>query len=220
MIRWLRPFALALLVALAALALVVARVIVEGEAEMTKSDQAFNEGQLRTAAVHARRAATLYAPNAPHVRAAYERLMAIASGAEAAGKPELAQVAWRAVRGAALETRHLGVSHRAELERANRSLARLQVRQTEASSGLVPFERDAHESYRRALQVLERDEQPRALWILGLVAGFALCAAGGVRLARNALSAEGRFLGFAQARLGLVLVAAGALCWALAVVAA
>jgi hypothetical protein len=220
MTRWLRHLALGLLVAIAALAVVVARAIGEGEAEMVKSDHAFDEGQLRTAAVHARRAATLYAPRAPHVRAAYERLIAIAIGAEAAGNPDVAEAAWRAVRGAALETRHFWVPHRAELERANRSLARLQVRQAEASAALVPFKRDSRQSYERALGVLERDEQPRAPWMVALFAGFAACAAGVFRLARRALDGEGRFLGFAHARLGVILVVAGALCWALAVVSA
>jgi hypothetical protein len=220
MTRWLRHFALGLLVAVAALTLVVARAIVEGEAEMVKSDHAFDEGQLRTAAVHARRAATLYAPSAPHVGAAYERLIAIATGAEAAGKLDTAEAAWRAVRGAALETRHFGVPHRAELERANRSLARLQVRQAEASAALVPFKRNSRQSYERALSVLERDDQLRAPWIVALLVGFAACAAGVFQLARRALDGEGRFGGFAQARLGLILVVAGALCWALAVVSA
>ncbi len=85
-----------------------ARVILEGESELSASDAAFDRGELASALDHARRAATLYAPGAPHVERAYERLNALALGAEAAGQPKIAFLAWQATRSAALESRTSG----------------------------------------------------------------------------------------------------------------
>src|SRR5262249_35209239 len=77
---WLRRLAFTFLVGVLLFGGLTARVLVEGEREIEKSDAAWNRGDLRDAALYARRSATLYAPGAPHVRAAYARLSAIAIG--------------------------------------------------------------------------------------------------------------------------------------------
>ncbi|HMJ11187.1 MAG TPA: hypothetical protein VK524_07250, partial [Polyangiaceae bacterium] len=190
--NWLRGFALVALGFVLLVALATARVLVSGEAEIAKSDRAFNEGDLHAATLHARRAATLYAPGAPHVRAAYERLAAIAVGAEATGQRGVAQNAWRAARGAALETRHVRTPHAAELERANKNLARLQAHASVAER--PDNARDVRGRYARALAKLEQGPLPRTGWIVVLLLGFALCVAGLGWLALRGLTREGSFV--------------------------
>ena len=94
----LRALSLLLMSGLLLLAATTARAITDGARSMTDSDVAFDRGELRTSILHARRAATLYAPGAPHVGHAYERLRAIALGSEASGQPQLAYLAWQAMR--------------------------------------------------------------------------------------------------------------------------
>src|ERR1041385_469444 len=109
---WFRRTALGMLLAVLVLATLTARMIVEGEAELKASDASFDRGDLAEATLHARRAATLYAPGAPHVAAAFERLRAIALGAEASGNVNMARRAWGASRGALLERRNIGAPYR------------------------------------------------------------------------------------------------------------
>jgi hypothetical protein len=215
----LRIVAIAVLVAVLGLALVTGRAIVEGEAEMTKSDGAFNEGDLRMAILHARRAATLYAPGAPHVSAAYERLVAIANGAEATGRRDAAQSAWRAVRAAALETRHVRVPHQAELDLANRALARLSARAQDARNPAPDGASATAVNSARALRELNQDAAPRAGWLLALVVGFALSLAGVALFAVRAVGPDGK-VALRPARIGLIVAALGAACWTLAVLRA
>jgi hypothetical protein len=174
---WLRRSALGLLLAVLVLAALTGRMVVEGEAELKTSDAAFDRGDLPEATLHARRAAIMYAPGAPHVPAAFARLRAIAHGAEALGDVNMARRAWGAMRGAALETRHFVVPHAAELDLANENLARL--------SAASPGERQA------AMKDLERDDAPRAQWVIVLSLGFALFSAGLVLAARKGISATG-----------------------------
>lgn len=240
--RWLRGIALGLMLAVLALAVVTARAVSNGEAELKKSDVAFDQGRLTAALEHARRAAVDYAPGAPHVARAYARMIAIAVGAEARGKHQLALAAWRAVRGAALETRHLWIPRRRELERANRSLARLEAmpppppdaRQitgpltpnvanapdsdasaaaVRASAASAQAERTAE---RRNLAELQRSDAPDADWVLVLGIGLAAIAAGLALVALRGISADGRLTLF-RAKLGLVLAVLGAACWTIAV---
>src|SRR5690242_19018897 len=124
---WLRRAALGLLLAVLLLATLTGRMVIEGEAALRTSDAAFDRDDLAEAMLHARRVAILYAPGAPHVAAAFARLRAIALGAEALGDINMARRAWGAVRGAALETRHLTVPHQAELDLVNQNLARLRA---------------------------------------------------------------------------------------------
>jgi hypothetical protein len=112
-------------VALVVVAFAVHRIEQRGELEITQSDRAFDAGQLQLAVQHARRAASAELPGADHVRLGYERLRAVARGAEREGDLELARWSWQAVRTAALESRHLWQPHGAELREADAELARL-----------------------------------------------------------------------------------------------
>jgi hypothetical protein len=213
---WLRRFILALLGMALALAALIARVVLEGESEMSLSDAAFHEGDVLTATVHARRAASLYAPAAPHVSRAFDRLTAIATGAEATGQPEVAASAWRAMRAAALETRHAVAPHALELERANGNLARLEARPVEvtlAMDALVGQPPPASASGAPSFF----GDAPGPLWSVLLVLGFGACALGVAALALRGLHSDGR-LRWAGARYPLLVVGAGAVCWALALV--
>lgn len=208
---WLRALALIFLLGVLALAALTARAMVDGEEQMKESDRAFNAGDLRAATLYARRAAVLYAPGAPHVELAYARLVAIATGSEAVENPEMAILAWGAVRGAALETRHVWIPHERELERANQSLARLEAM---TPSALAP--RGTPEQIKeRALRELARDDAPRALWVIALLSGFALALIGLSVTVLRGVGKDGR-LALAQAKLGLVLTLLGAACWTIA----
>jgi hypothetical protein len=209
--HWLRGIALGLLLGLMALLVLTARAISEGSEQMRESDRAFDAGDLRAATVHARRAAVLYAPGAPHVAEAHARLLAIAVGSEAANDSEVAILAYGALRGAALETRHLWIPFRAELERANQGLARL-----EAKASMSPASRDSPEALQnRALEALERDDAPRAPWVVALLLGFALASAGLALTVVRGVRRDGR-LALSPARLGLAMTLIGALCWTIA----
>jgi hypothetical protein len=123
-------FVLRQLAALAAIGLVVfallaQRTMSRGEDEMRASDRAFDSGRLELAVLHARRAATAYVPGARHVASGYERLRAVARGAERERDIPLARSAWGAVRAAAIESRHLWQPHPDALGEADAELARL-----------------------------------------------------------------------------------------------
>lgn len=211
---WLRRTALALLIALLALATLTARAVERGEAAMAESDAAFNRGQVRDAATHARRAAVSYAPGAPHVRAAYERLQAIGVGAEVAGEPEVAMFAWRAMRSAALETRHVALTHHEELERANRELARLEVAVQNPGT-----ERELLREQKIAWQSLSRPVGVRLWWVAVLGFGFVSAAAGLTWVMLRGVRPDGA-LSTSAARWGGLLTLIGAACWTWAVVTA
>jgi hypothetical protein len=212
---WLRTFSVALLLAVLALAVLTARAVVDGERELRQSDAGFDRGDLRAATDHARRAAVLYAPGAPHVPAAYERLVAIAVGAESAGQRAHAEAAWRAVRGAALETRHVFIPHARELERANENLARLAARGIKSQSPPA----DAAQVIERARRELARDHAPAGAWIAVLLVGFVLAVSGLVLAVLRGVAPDGR-IALRQARVALLLAAFGVACWTLAVLQA
>jgi hypothetical protein len=118
--------ALAMLV-LVVFALLAQRSIERGEREMLESDRAFDAGRLELAVLHARRAATAYVPGARHVTSGFERLRAVARGAERERDVALARNAWGAVRAAAIESRHLWQPHPEALGEAEAELTRLSV---------------------------------------------------------------------------------------------
>lgn len=186
-----------------------ARVILEGESELSASDAAFDRGELSLALDHARRSATLYAPGAPHVERAYERMTALALGAEAAGQPKIAFLSWQAIRSAALESRHVFLPRQAELERANENLARLEALSRDSSGS------DRPQNQAQALSRLNADDAPAPAWIAVLGAGFLLALAGLSLFAFRGLNRTGK-VSFQRARLGLLLFAIGAACWTLA----
>jgi len=206
---WLRRLSLLTFMIVSIGAVFSARVILEGESELSASDAAFDRGELGPALDHARRGATLYAPGAPHVERAYQRMNAIALGAEAAGLPKMAFLAWQATRSAALESRHVWLPRAAELERANRNLARLEAL-AQADTG-----REQAQTQARALTRLNADDAPVPAWIAVLGAGFLLALAGLGLFAFRGLDRTG-MVSLPRARLGLLLFAIGAACWTLA----
>ena len=188
------------------------RVVAAGEREIAQSTAALRAGDAHKAALHARRAAGWYAPGAPHVRVAYERLAALATAAEGLGNREIALFAWNGVRTAAIETKWLVQPHAEDLERANQAIARI------SAATPLPLGANAEPApvlERKYLETLARDEAPRTGWIAALVAAFAAWAAGAAYVARRGLTPSGRVL-WAKALPGLVAVGLGAALWLLA----
>ena len=202
--RWLWMIA----IVLALFGVLTARVIASGEAELSASDEALGRGDAHDATVHARRAAGWYAPGAPHVGIAYARLMALARAAEEHKRMDIALLAWRSLRSAALETRWVVTPHRADVELADREIARLTT--LEASSD----ERAAVSQ--ESLNALTRPTGPRLAWVIALVAAFALAAGGFAWWARAAASPGGA-LAWSRARLPLAITLSGVVLWLLSV---
>jgi hypothetical protein len=173
---------------------------------------ALQQADLHEAVTRARRAAGWYAPGAPHVRVAYERLVAIATAAEGRGDRELALFAWRGVRTAAIESRWIVTPHESDLERANRAIARI-----EAAAPRPPGTRTESPQRIEQLQItaLLRDEAPHVPWVIALVVAFVAWAGGAAWSVRSAARApEGR--AFARARPGFVVAIAGITLWVIA----
>jgi hypothetical protein len=89
-----------LVLATGLLALVVLSVVLtlRGEAAMAESDRAFHAGELRVAVWEAKEAGLAYVPGAAHVARGVARLEAIARGATAEGRWDLARLAWDSLR--------------------------------------------------------------------------------------------------------------------------
>ncbi len=195
-----------------ALGAITGRVIWAGETEIAASSTALQQGDLREATTRARRAAGWYAPGAPHVRVAYERLVAIATAAEGHGDRDLALLAWRGIRTAAIESRWLVTPHETELDRANRAIARI-----ESAAPRPPGTRTEppQRIEQQQLNALLRDEAPRVPWVVALVLAF-FAWAGGLAWAvqRMARAPEGRTL--AHARVGFFVALAGIAVWVVA----
>lgn len=204
-----RGLALAALLITAA----TARVIYSGEKEIALSTAALKAGDPHDAAEHARRAAGWYAPGAPHVRVAYDRLLALATTAEGLGDRETAVFAWEGVRTAAIETRSLFSAHEPELARANRELARLA-----AAAPRPPGTRTEPPAKieRAQLEALARDEAPRTLWVVGLVLSALTWITGAVWVVRRGVGATGR-VDWTKALPGLVMIGAGVALWLLSI---
>lgn len=189
------------------------RVIAAGEREIAESTAALRAGDPHAAALHARRAAGWYAPGAPHVRVAYQRLIALATAAEGLGEAETAIFAWRAVRTAALETRWLTTPHAEDLELANAAIARLA-----AAAPRPPGTRNEPAAVvaREHLELLARDEAPRVGWVVALVVAFAAWVAGAIWVVRRAVTVTGQWV-WPRAAPGLVVCAVGIGLWLLAI---
>ena len=213
--RWRRVAARALVVIallMGVFALLATRVLIEGERELRASEALVSVGELEQAVVRARRSAAWYLPGAPHVGAAYARLISIAQMAEGRGEPKTALLAWQAIRSAALSSRWVVVGHSAELMMANAQIARLagKQRRPAASADMTDAELE------RDLELkLAREEHPRAAWIAVLVCGFALITGGLAYVAARGLDPDGT-LHRGRLGTGLCVAAAGALAWALA----
>lgn len=203
---------IALVVALL-VAAVTGRVIVAGEREIALSTAALRAGDPHEAALHARRAAGHYAPGAPHVRVAYERLVALAVKAESAGDRATALFAWQGVRTAAIETRWIVTPHASDLDRANAEIARLQAAEARP---LGTRTEPVNVILRDALLTLSRDEAPHVPWVIALVIGFFAWAAGAALVVRRSVTSTGQIV-WARAGGALALTAAGVLVWLIAI---
>ncbi|MEO7331825.1 MAG: hypothetical protein ABI193_24830 [Minicystis sp.] len=190
-----------------------ARVVYAGEKEIALSTAALKAGDPHGAAEHARRAAGWYAPGAPHVRVAYDRLLALATTAEGLGDRETALFAWEGIRTAAIETRSLLTAHEAERDRADREIARLA-----AAAPRPPGTRTEPPAKieREQLEALARDEAPRTLWVVGLVLSAITWITGAVWVVRRGVGATGR-VDWAKALPGLVMIGAGVAIWLLSI---
>lgn len=178
------------------------RTLERGQREMDASNTAFDRGELEPALLHARRAALLYVPGAPHVEAAYDRMRAIASGSERARDPAMSAAAWRAMRGAALETAHLWQPHSHELGEANAQLERLLP---SAQGGT--FSESAARHGRAPL------------WTILLGVGFVAAIVGSILTIWRGLKPSGDWM-LGRARLPLALTLAGVICSVLALLQA
>ena len=189
------------------------RVVAAGEAEITASTAALRAADPHAATVHARRAAGWYAPGAPHVRVAYQRLVALATTAEGLGDRETALLAWSSIRAAAIETRWLVTPHEADLARANQAIARL-----EAAAPRPPGTRTepAAKIDREQLEALGRDDAPRVPWVVALVVAFVTWSAGAIWIVRRAIDAAGH-VAWRRAAPGLVATVSGVALWLLAI---
>lgn len=121
---WMRTVALAGVWILFLGALLLLRAHHSGEGAMRRSDAAFHRGDLDRSIDAAREAAGWYFPFAPHVRAAEQRLLAIALGAEGSSDARTALRAWGALRGTLHETAHPGAGRGELRARADQALVR------------------------------------------------------------------------------------------------
>lgn len=96
-----------------------------GTAAMERSDAAFHSGDLRASVEWAQTAALAYLPGAQHVRAAEERLEAVARGAESASDIELARRAWDSLRLVDEQTKYPGRGESRSGDTARRALVRI-----------------------------------------------------------------------------------------------
>jgi hypothetical protein len=184
------------------------RAVLDGEREIAASDVAFDANDLHGAIQHARRAASAYAPGARHVERGYQRLSAVARGAEATGRPEIAMLAWQAERAAVLESASLWHPFPERLEEANRNLARL-------SANKAAPEADRSETAQRLFKQAQTQSSERAPWGALLAGGLFVAALGLAWFAARALGPGGR-IDWLRGRWGLLTFGLGAALWAAA----
>lgn len=92
---------------------------------MAESDRAFHQGDLRVAVWEAKEAGLAYVPGSSHVRRSTARLEAIARGASAEGRWDLARLAWDALRLIDEQTAYPGRGQTAFGRRAREELQRM-----------------------------------------------------------------------------------------------
>jgi hypothetical protein len=211
-VAWILRTAKVVLAIAVVVAAVSARVILAGEREIALSTAGLRAGDPHEAALHARRAAGYYAPGAPHVRVAYERLIALAVKAESVGDRATALFAWQGVRTAALETRWLVTPHEADLSRANANIARLEAAQERPPGTRVE---PASVIERNELDALTRDEAPHVPWVVALVLSFVAWVAGAAIVVRRGVTMTGQIV-WDRVRGPAALTAAGVLLWLVA----
>lgn len=201
----LRRAAVVVIVVVLAVGGAVARTVIEGRRELAASAERLGAGELGDAIVHARRAASAYVPLAAHVDAAYASLRDVADACERRGDRDTALVAWRAIRSASMQTRWLVEPHARERARADAAIARLAA---DAPQPMGMRDRRPADLERLHASLLARDDAPRPVFSLVLLAGIAGWAFGGYWMATRGLSAEGRIVP-KPARVAAIAAAAG-----------
>lgn len=184
------------------------RAVMDGEREIAESDAAFDGNDLHGAIEHARRAASAYAPGASHVERGYARLLAVARGAEASGRPELAMLAYQAQRAAVLESASILRPFPERLEEADRNLSRLSASKSAA-------EPERAETAQRLFRRAQAQDGGQSGWGALLAGGLLVCGAGLAWFGLRALRPNGQ-IEWLRGRWGLVAFAVGAALWALA----
>lgn len=166
------------------------RGITEGERQLSATDAAIRQQDWKEASARARSAASWYVPGAPHVLAAYGRLLHIARTTEANNDKESAIFAWRAMRAAAEQTRWLIQPHAYELALANRAIARLS---SDAPRPMLAPEESDQQADKRMQALLERRDEPRGVGVALVVVGLSMAAVGLFWLILRGVSPEGEW---------------------------
>lgn len=206
-----RKLGLVLTIALFCLGVVLMRVFWDGRAALAEGDRAKARGDVAEAVARWRRAARWYAPGAPHVRGAYDRLYALARFAEGAGDRDTALLAWQAMRSSILSTRSFYTPYAGLLPVANERIAALMA-QAEGPAADPGKDEVARKAWHLAL--LNKDESPSVLWSLVALLGFAAWVGGGFYFAWRGVTPDDRLDRRASALSG-VLVLVGLLVWML-----
>lgn len=167
-----------------ALAVVVARVAVDGRAALRAGEAAEARADAEEAIRHYGDAARLYLPGAGHVTRALDRLEAIAAAAEEAGAPDIARRALEAFRAAALGTRSFYTPHAGRLPAIERRLAALlaELEDPRVDPGASRAAREAWHAAR-----LARRPGPALPYVLLALAGLALWVGAAVGFFRAGL---------------------------------
>jgi len=197
-------------------AAVTARVVVGGEAEIAASTAALRAGDPHEATVRARRAAQWYAPGAPHVRVAYERLMALGKEAERRHQRDVALLAYEGVHEAALSTRWLITPHAADVAEADKAIARLRSRDPRPPAAAVDPDAKIE---RELLAILAERPGPSRAMSAGLGAAFAAILGGLGWVLARAVDATGRLVA-GRARIGFAIAGVGLAAWVIVLVVA
>jgi hypothetical protein len=194
-----RAAALAALLLVVVVAIVTARQLQTGHAEVDLADAAARKSDWPMAVAHARAAAEALAPGSPWPERGWLRLAAIGHDAEARGDDETALLAYGAMRAAALATRGPLSGWAKRRAQAEEGLARV------AASERSPAVQ--HVTAESMLDAL-RETEPPATWLLCTLAAAALAMMAGLaRLAWLGRDAAG-------ARVAQVVAAAGLLAYA------
>jgi len=193
-------------IVLATLGAMAIRVVVEGRTALAEGDEAAADGRTDEAIVGWETAARWYLPLAPHVDEAYARMTELATERGARGLD-----AWRAVRSAALATRHLWTPHGDDLAAANTKIAELASRDPEGAAAAGP---DAETRRRFHAGRLARDPRPGTGAVVLAIVGIACWLTGIGVLLRRGFDAAGH-PARRPALVGGAVTVAGLAAWAL-----
>jgi len=194
-----RAAALAALVVVASVAVLTARELAVGSAEVTAADAAALRSDWGDAIVHARAAAEALVPGSPWPARGWSRLEAVGHDAEARGDDPTAMLAYGAMRAAALATRAPGAGSDRWRTKAEDGLARV-----------VSSRKDVGGPHVAADSMLEalREREPPSTWTVALLGAAGAATLGG--LAWLALAGEDA----RKARLAQALAALGLAAYA------